>query len=95
MKKPVIIAVVLVLLTALGCGLYAASGGTGLPMPGGISQDDDADGDCDAGDLRESKPDADCNGLWLGTPTPAAGPKTPAARKTTAPAVKPTGTRRR
>jgi hypothetical protein len=102
MKKPVIIAALLVLLVALGCGIWAANGGTGLPMPGGISQDEDPDGDCDAGDLRESKPDPDCNGLWLGTPTPGAN-RTPSARKTTAPAAtkgsnpKPvvTGTRRK
>jgi hypothetical protein len=87
-KKPMIIMLAVLLLAALAVGVIcAANGGTGLPMPGGITQqDEDPDGDCDEGDKRESRPDPDCNGVWYGTPTPGAA-RTPATRKTTAPAA--------
>lgn len=101
MKKPVII-IGVALLAALILGIVCAtSGGFGLPVPGGITQqDEDPDGDCDEGDKRESRPDPDCNGVWYGTPTPGAA-RTPSARKTTAPAAtkgskpQPVTTRRR
>lgn len=47
------------------------------------------DGDCDAGDLRESKPDPDCNGLWFGTPTPPGVRRTVVPTRTRAPRVTP------
>ena len=92
--KPIaVIAVVLLLVAALALCISATRGGLGLPMPGGITQqDEDPDGDCDEGDKRESRPDPDCNGVWYGTPTPGAA-RTPATRKTTAPAVKPANPR--
>lgn len=86
------IAVALLILALVGLGISCAvTGGLGLPF-GSTSQQEEP-GDCDAGDLRESKPDPDCNGLWLGTPTPGSAVRTPAARKTTAPAVKPANPR--
>jgi hypothetical protein len=88
-----IVIVLFFALVALGISCVV-TGGLGLPLPGGISQQEESDGDCDAGDLRESKPDSDCNGLWLGTPTPGARKTTaPAATKGSAP--KPATTRRR
>jgi hypothetical protein len=79
------IAVVLALAGVLILGVICSA------LPGNRWQpsveQEQPDGDCDAGDLRESKPDPDCNGLWFGTPTPASSKKaTPAAsRRTPAP----------
>lgn len=74
----IVFAVVAGLVVVALCG-YAAQRGT-FGTPPAVEQTEAPDGDCDAGDLRESKPDPDCGGLWLGTPTPA-------AKKTTAPAA--------
>lgn len=69
-------------------GFACSGGGFQNWRPPAAEQTEAPDGDCDAGDLRESKPDPDCGGLWLGTPTPA-------AKKTTAPDKKPTPRRTR
>ena len=85
-KTRVVGIVVVVIVGLLICGAVIGSGGfTRFP-----SQQEQTDGDCDAGDLRESKPDSDCNGLWLGTPTPAASKakvpdRTPAGKPKTSP----------
>lgn len=81
-RKPLLVAglVSLVVFIACVCGLWAFDSTNGRSSTPGVEQTEAPDGDCDAGDLRESKPDPDCGGLWLGTPTPA-------AKKTTAPAA--------
>jgi hypothetical protein len=85
-KTAGIVAAVIVSALALG---FACSGGGFQNGPTPAAEQTEApDGDCDAGDLRESKPDPDCGGLWLGTPTPA-------AKRSTAPASRPTPRRTR
>lgn len=68
-------------------GAVCGNGGFG-PYPPVTT---DQTGDCDAGDLRESTPDPDCKGLWLGTPTPGAKKTTP----TPATKIKPSPSRSR
>lgn len=62
--------------------------------PAGVEVNTDTP-DCDLGDLYEKKPDPDCGGLWLGTPSPATKktPGAPAPAPTRA--KKPTTTRTR
>jgi hypothetical protein len=87
-KKMIVIGSVLFLLGALALGVLCSTGNLSGWRP---NTTQDQPGDCDAGDLRESKPDPDCHGLWLGTPTP--GAKKPSAAPKT-PAAKPKATRR-
>lgn len=81
-----IVAAVIVATLALG---FACSVGGSPEWPASVAEQTEApDGDCDEGDKYESKPDPDCGGLWLGTPTPA-------AKRSTAPASRPTPRRTR
>lgn len=88
MKPRYVVAIAAAVLIVFACGLTLSSY-QGGPASTTDQQTDDS-GDCDAGDLRESKPDPDCHGLWLGTP--AARTKAPTVRKTAA-APKPRRTR--
>lgn len=82
----VLAAAVLILFACTVCTLWVT---TTSSRPSGVEQTEAPDGDCDTGDLYESKPDPDCGGRWYGTPAPAVK-KTP----TQAPARKTPGPRR-
>jgi len=59
--------------------------------PASEQTEEQPDGDCDEGDKYESVPDPDCNGIWYGTPRPAASP----SRKAVTPARTPAPRRSR
>lgn len=89
--KHAVAAVLIILVVVFTCGYALSRGDTGTtPAVEQTEQPEQElelpDGDCDTGDLYESKPDPDCGGRWLGTPTPrVASPKAPTVRKTAAP----------
>jgi hypothetical protein len=49
-----------------------------------------ADGDCDLGDLYERTPDPDCGGRWYGTPAPRRTTAVPQPVRTATGAARPT-----
>lgn len=82
----IVVAVGIVLACGFGVATLVRSGGQPVvaesEQPEAQDEPEAPDGDCDTGDLYESKPDPDCGGRWLGTPRPVASPKAPVVRQT-------------
>lgn len=78
-SRPILLAAATLTVVFAGGATLAACD---RPAPAGVEQQPDGqDGDCDTGDLYESKPDPDCGGLWLGTPNPKTATKAPIVRR--------------
>lgn len=89
----VVLGTLATLVALLLLGAVCSSGFDNWRQPA-VEQQEQPDGDCDEGDKYESVPDPDCNGVWYGTPRPAASPSRKAVNPARTPA-RPTATRRR